>query len=573
MARKSRREANLPIEQQAKEPVKSAVWTTAIYGRLSIENSGKKDDGESIENQVEICREYVEEHPYLHLTDTYIDNGWTGTNTNRPEFQRLLQDVHDGKIKALVIKDFSRFSRDYIEAGNLLENVFPYLGVRFISVADRYDSFETDGSAESLLIPLKNLINDFYSRDISKKVSTAIHTKQLAGQHLPSAIPYGYKKSETRDYRFEVDEEVAPVVRRIFQMRADGMEINRIATALQDEGIPTPSHYRYIKGVWKDEKYAKTRWNSQGLKVILRNPTYTGDLVFGRMPTALYLGKPDYRYEPDESKWRILKDMHEPLVDRITFEKIQRASTENRKKWEQRMEASKEIREQNPSLFLGKFFCGDCGARMRYHRYAKIVESGAYECPKYKYKQCDTTHGLAEPRLKQIVWNAIQTQLQIFCNMEKLLEQLQQSGRQTMKQQQCASELRSVLTKINAIQGKRERLYEDYTEHILTPEDYVTLKKKYDDEYQALSAQVNALQVVQAKWTRAISGENRWFVHMQSIKNATELDRDVLNAVVKKIWIYETDGQKRIEVEFNYHEDLSMLQAVYEEMGGETVEA
>lgn len=130
--------------------------------------------GDSIEGQIEICRDYVSEHPYLHLADTYVDNGWTGTNTDRPEFQRLLTDIREGKIKALVIKDFSRFSRDYIEAGNLLENIFPAMGVRFISVVDRYDSFETDGSASSLLIPLKNLINSFYSRDQSKKVSLAV---------------------------------------------------------------------------------------------------------------------------------------------------------------------------------------------------------------------------------------------------------------------------------------------------------------------------------------------------------------------------------------------------------------
>lgn len=144
-------------------------WETAIYARLSIENSGRDDNGESIDGQVSICREYIEEHPFLNLADTYIDNGWSGTNEDRPEFQRMLNDIKNGKIKAIVIKDFSRFSRNYIEAGNLLENIFPTLGVRFISVADRYDSFETDGSAESLLIPLKNLINSYYSKDISKK--------------------------------------------------------------------------------------------------------------------------------------------------------------------------------------------------------------------------------------------------------------------------------------------------------------------------------------------------------------------------------------------------------------------
>jgi site-specific DNA recombinase len=193
MARKKRQYLQ---PEQAQEPVSAmlpSVWETAIYARLSVENSKKNDDGDSIEGQIEICRDYVSEHPYLHLADTYVDNGWTGTNTDRPEFQRLLSDIREGKIKALVIKDFSRFSRDYIEAGNLLENIFPAMGVRFISVVDRYDSFETDGSASSLLIPLKNLINSFYSRDQSKKVSLAVHAKAAGrrthSQHDSLRIP------------------------------------------------------------------------------------------------------------------------------------------------------------------------------------------------------------------------------------------------------------------------------------------------------------------------------------------------------------------------------------------------
>ena len=244
MARRTRRtyeEIKTSKPKVSNEPI--LEWQTAVYERLSIENSGKDDKGESIEGQIEICKDYIEEHPYLHLAEVYCDNGCTGTNTNRPEFQRLLVDINKGKIKALVIKDFSRFSRDYIEAGNLLENVFPFLGVRFISVVDNYDSFDTDSSAESLLIPLKNLINSYYSKDISKKVSTAIHTKQLAGEHIPSMIPYGYRKSTTEAYRFEPDPETGKNVTRIFQMRVDGVPLNHIALLMKKEYPHRANYY------------------------------------------------------------------------------------------------------------------------------------------------------------------------------------------------------------------------------------------------------------------------------------------------------------------------------------------
>lgn len=275
MARKKRQYLQ---QEQTQEPVSAmlpSVWETAIYARLSVENSKKNDDGDSIEGQIEICRDYVAEHPYLHLADTYVDNGWTGTNTDRPEFQRLLSDIREGKIKALVIKDFSRFSRDYIEAGNLLENIFPAMGVRFISVVDRYDSFETDGSASSLLIPLKNLINSFYSRDQSKKVSLAVHAKQLAGEHIPSMIPYGYRKSTTQEYRFEPDPETAPIVIRIYAQFLSGTGARPIVRQLNEEGIPSPGRLRYLRGQTKRACYSDCLWTQQVIKQIshLKNIT------------------------------------------------------------------------------------------------------------------------------------------------------------------------------------------------------------------------------------------------------------------------------------------------------------
>lgn len=372
MARKKRQYLQ---PEQTQEPVSAmlpSVWETAIYARLSVENSKKNDDGDSIEGQIEICRDYVSEHPYLHLADTYVDNGWTGTNTDRPEFQRLLSDIREGKIKALVIKDFSRFSRDYIEAGNLLENIFPAMGVRFISVVDRYDSFETDGSASSLLIPLKNLINSFYSRDQSKKVSLAVHAKQLAGEHIPSMIPYGYRKSTTQEYRFEPDPETAPIVKRIYAQFLCGIGARPIMRQLNEEGIPSPGKLRYLRGQTNRACYSDCLWTQQVIKQILMNPTYMGDLVFGRMPTALYLGQPDYHYEPDESKWRILPDMHEALVSRGDFYQVREILEAGRRENEAKLEASRNYREKHPQIFrTGIVRCGHCGSNLGYSRHGE----------------------------------------------------------------------------------------------------------------------------------------------------------------------------------------------------------
>ena len=559
--------------QQTQPKIEEKVvveWETAIYARLSVENSKKNDDGESIERQIEICREYVEEHPYLHLADTYVDNGWTGTNTNRPEFQRMLADIHAGKIRALVIKDFSRFSRDYIEAGNLLENVFPFLGVRFISVADSYDSFETDGSTESLLIPLKNLINSFYSKDMSKKVSTAVHTRQLAGQHIPSMIPYGYKKSETQAYRFEPDEETAANVTRIFRMKLAGVPTNQIAKTMNDEGIPSPGKLRYLRGMTKDQRYATSHWTPQLIKQILKNPTYCGDLVFGRMPTALYLGKPNYSYEPDESKWRVLPDMHQPLIDRESFEKVKQMENAGKQKFTQKMQETAERRAANPPLILGLVYCGDCGSPMRYQRHKNSAKpSGSYYCPHKSYGTCNSSHTISQTKLIEVAWNVLQDQMRYFCSFERLLQMLNQDDVITNRQSALKNEIQSVLVKIGGRQSKQERLYEDFTDGILSPEEYMQMKERYDQEYQSLNAQLNQLQHEQAKLNKALSGNNHWMIHMQRLKDQTTPDPELMKVLIDKIFVYEQEKTKRIEVRLNYQEEFHILQAAYEEvMGG-----
>lgn len=571
--RKSKTYMEMGTQAQSKTEAaqRSIEWPTAVYARLSIENSGKDDKGESIEGQVEICRDYVDEHPYLHYVDTYVDNGWTGTNTDRPQFQRMLGDIYSGKIKAVVLKDFSRFSRDYIEAGNLLENIFPAFGVRFISVADRYDSFETDGSASSLLIPIKNLINSYYSKDISRKVSSAVHARQLAAAHIPSMIPYGYIKSTTRAYRFEPDPETAANVTRIFQMRVEGVPISRIAATLQEEGIPSPGKLRYLRGMTKDKRYATSKWSAQLIKQILRNPTYLGHLVFGRMPTALYLGKPDYKYEPDESKWRVLRDMHEPLVTQEVFDRVKEMAEQGQAEFEVRMAKSAEYRAMNVPLFHGNVFCGDCGSKMAYHRNQFHPErmTGSYDCNNYRYGRCFHTHTMTQDKLKGIVWQTIKDQLALCCDYEAALKKLQ-SGATTEKLEEYRAKIQSLSIQLNNRRDKRERLYEDFTDGILSPEEYMMMKKKYDSEYQQISAELSELQGRLARLKKSLSGQNKWLVHIRQFSGAEDFSADMVDALVDKILVYQdADGGKRVEIQFRYAADRELLTQAVKEIGGE----
>lgn len=567
----ARRKRQYLQNEQAQELTIPAmpVWETAIYARLSVENSKKNDDGDSIEGQIEICRDYVAEHPYLHLAETYVDNGWTGTNTDRPAFQRLLSDIQNGKIKALVIKDFSRFSRDYIEAGNLLENIFPAMGVRFISVVDRYDSYETDGSASSLLIPLKNLINSFYSRDQSKKVSLAVHAKQLAGEHIPSMIPYGYRKSVAEEYRFEPDPETAPIVKRIYKMFLDGVGARPILRQLNAEGIPSPGRLRYLRGQTRRQCYSDCVWTQQCIKQILMNPTYMGDLVFGRMPTALYLGKPDYHYEPDESKWRILPDMHEALVSRGDFYRVREILEEGRRINAEKLEAGRAYREAHPQTFKsGIVRCGCCGSNLGYSRHGGSKE-GRYSCRNGQYARCDSPASIAEKRLAPIVWNAIQTQLALCADFEEVTRRLRDSGAQTARQTELRQEMLDVGDKLTACQKKREQFYDDYADGILSAEDYLELKGRFDAEYQEQSSRLNQLSVELARLNRMLSSENKWLMNIQNIRKARKLTPEVAEAMLDHVKVYK-DGyaQYRLEIVFRFQEERDALEAAYQELEG-----
>lgn len=565
--RKTYQEQTRQPEKQVQEAV--LEWPTAIYARLSLENGGKDDNGESIENQVEICRSYLSDHPYLHLYSTYMDNGWTGTNTKRPEFQRMLSDIHAGKVKAIVLKDFSRFSRDYIEAGNLLENVFPFLGVRFISVVDRYDSFETDGTAESLLIPLKNLINSYYSKDISRKVSTAVHSRQLIGEYLPGTLPYGYQKSETEAYRLVPDPETADVVRRIFSEYHAGVTASQIARKLNEEEIPSPGQIRFRRGQTSRPCYETSRWSAQGIKKMLRNPTYAGDLVFGRMPKALYLGNTQHLYEPDETKWRVLPNMHEPLVDRKTFQEVALILAEKRKQYNSAVEKNKQFREENPAALPGYVYCGDCGGKMIFIRH-KDSRTGriycTYHCARYISKRCTALHSITQDKLVSVVWNAMKDQLVCFADYKEMVGRMQSRHQKTTQQVSYKNEMKSIVLKAGKCMEKRERLYEDFTCGILSAEDYISLKQSYDEEYQRLNRNLNHLQTLQSRLDCALSDQNGWLVHMQLVQDAEGLTSELAEALIDKIYVYQTGRERRVEIVFKYRDEFSALQAAYEEL-------
>lgn len=362
MARKSRKAQvqNTPVAEVKKE---AAALSTAIYARLSVENSGKDDDGNSLQNQIDVCRDYLNECPWLRLTEVYSDNGRTGTVFDRPAWNRLMDDVRSGKIQCIVVRDLSRFGRDYVETGNYLEKIFPALGTRFISVKENFDSFTASGSTETLSVSLQNLVNAIYSRDISKKVSTALRAQMETGTFRNRNLPYGYLWNEDKT-AYVVDEEAAGAVRQIFRWKLQGVSVYTIVEQLKASGVESPERHKRRVGTRTGDNIQGQGWCPSTVRGILQNRAYIGEMICGKSETALYKGLKKQLAAKED--WIVVLDAHPPIVSATDFEAVERQMLEGSAHREASMEWSADIRAGMIDLFAGKIFCADCEKRMYY---------------------------------------------------------------------------------------------------------------------------------------------------------------------------------------------------------------
>ena len=557
MARKSRR--NLVTEDTGKAQGGVPVFSTAVYARLSVENSGKDDDGASLETQINICKEYLKSCPHLRRTEVYTDNGRTGTVFQRPSFDRLMDDIRSGKINCILVRDLSRFGRDYIETGTYLERVFPQLGVRFISVKEDFDSFVTE--SDSLPIVLQNLINDLYSRDISRKVGTALRVRMERGELGFRKVPYGYRWNEDRS-NIVPDEATADYVRSIFRWKLEGISVNHILDRLEQAGAPIPETLQRVNGL---EGVNTEHWSRNSVSVILKNPAYQGDMVLGRSRQSLYEGLKETQIT-DPSQWYVTPDSHEPLVSREDFGAVQRMMKLASDSRAAKMAASEEKRAALEDLFEGKVFCGDCGKRMYFHR--KRIDKDKrgrwhafYECSTAVAKRGNscTRHYTRKDTLEEKVLEALKLHIQVAFSYEKLIRQLQATTAEKKLRDRLNNQVSSVSIKLRGVSGKCKRLYEDYVEGILDEGEYTFAKAAYEGQLERLQAQFDELVQRRDSYAEAMSPDSKWIRLMKGVCYSGKLDRDLVDTVIEKVLIHE--GGK-LEIHFKYH-DIYKLSKEY----------
>lgn len=537
-------------------------YRTAAYARLSVEDSGKPG-AETLDSQKKLIENYIEEQPDLELCARYSDNGATGTDFERPGFERMMDAVRRGEINCIVVKDLSRFGRNYKETGNYLERIFPFLDVRFIAINDRFDTLTAERGANGYIVPLKNLINEAYSKDISKKISCVIHSKQERGEFIGAWAPYGYSKDPEDKHKLIPNAETAPVVRRIFQMRLDGMSYNKIARALNQEGIASPAQHLVAIGISTSEKYKTAVWSIQKIKDILSRQVYIGHMVQGVKRQSFYEGRK--QYIRDSGDWCVVKHTHPPIISEADFAAVQ-AMGEARRAAHQKKMGKYDSLGKSENILLGLTFCQDCGRSLV--RYKNVSSSQkvwyTYVCPTHAGDPASCPlKNIREDELFPILQEAISKQISLAADLKAVVDKLAQSEKGREKREAMQAELDRANKALKRCEGLRDSLYRNYVEQLMTEREYIMMKERYAAEAEECRKQIKKLEE-KIRESKDYTTENRYLASFHPFKDVSLLTRDVLTALVERIEIGEN---KRVCIHFRYRDELEKLTDYLREEG------
>ena len=509
----------------------------ALYARLSVEDE-TNNESTSIQTQKAMLADYCREHGF-HIVDYYVDDGETGTNFERPEFQRMLRDIDAGKINTVICKDLSRFGRNYYEAGMYLDKYFVERNIRFIAIQDNVDSAK---GGYDLTVPFLNMMNDYYARGISAKTKAAKQTRAKQGMFLGSKAPYGYQKDPEDKHHLIIDEAVADIVCRIFTMAENGWGFFKIAKTLQAEGIPNPQSYA--------DGTHDTRWHITSVQKILQNPVYCGDLVQGRRGNRTMHGK---QIQKPESEWIIVENTHEPLVDREQWDTVQK-QIKSRKR---------SMKNGEVQMFAGLLYCADCGHALTYSQKKRKdgTYHGAYSCWMYKthgkeycashYIRYDTVYDLVLIDLRSVLWNYRHNKKQFKAFLERKFQT--DSAKEAKKLQAEYEKKQSRFEEIDRILCK---LYEDSALGKIPESRYEAMSAQYESEQREIKAALPDLRQ-RIEQRKAESDTTDKFVNL--IKKYTvidQLDAAILNELIDKIVVHHKevaeDGRIFQQVEIYY---------------------
>ena len=518
-------------------------WT-ALYVRLSRDDENEGDSN-SIAHQIEILTKYAKDHGITSYK-VYKDDGYSGTNFKRPGFQEMMSDIEAGLVGMVVVKDMSRFGRNYLEVGLYTEIRFPEMGVRFIAVNDGVDSDDQMGND---FTPFRNIINEWYAKDTSKKIRAVFRNKGMSGQRLSTNAPYGYIRGE--DGHLLVDEETAPVVELIFQLCAEGNGPGKIARMLKERSIPTP-------GTIEFQRTGRTRnyhpdnpcgWNESSISNILEQDAYLGRTTNFKTTKLSYKSKKKIENTPD--KWAVFEDTHKAIIDPETWEIVQKAREQRRRP----------TKMGEMGMFSGLAYCADCGARLYHCRTASWThEQECYTCATYRNKKGCSAHYIRAVVLEQLVLQNLQRVVAYAQEDEdEFVRRIMENkmALQRTEQEKAKRKLEKQERRFNELDAIIQRLYEDHVVGKLSEERFIKLSEGYEQEQAALKQSIEDLSaIVHAAQTQAVNVQS-FLKIVKKYTQPTELTPALLREFVEKIVVHAPDKSsghrvQRIDVHYNF---------------------
>lgn len=537
------------------------IYHAAIYVRISKEDgdvaSNKKAESNSISNQKSLVREFLKDKEDIRIVKEYVDDGYSGSNFERPAFQMMMEDIKEGIIDCVCTKDLSRFGREYIDSGMYIERLFPAMGVRFIAVNDNYDSLNGKQQSDEIIIPFKNLINDAYCRDISIKIRSHLEIKRKKGECISAFVSYGYQKSEKNKNEIEIDTYAAGVVKDVFRLKLHGMSQDAIAKRLNNDGILPPAEYKASTGsnyqtCFKTKE--KSEWTSVMIRRILTNEIYIGNLVQGKQTTPNHKVKKFIQKSEDE--WIRIEKNHEAVVTDRDFEVVQRLLD---------MDTRTSPDQEEVYPLSGLVTCGDCGIPMI--RKTSTVGGKTYAyylCATHKdVKQCGS-HRIPTNKLEDNILLLLQQHIQNVLTLQEVLEFIGTVPFQQLDMKKLEDRKEKKQAEVDRCTDLRTMLYEDMKDGIISKDDYKELHTAYESRRK--SAQI-AIRQIDLEIEEVLNRKNEgflWLDYFSEHRNIEKLTREVAVSLIREIKVYDKNS---IEVIFDFDDRFQECIDVFKRLG------
>ena len=537
----------------SKNSLNTGIFKAAIYLRLSQDDEkydkGFKAESNSISNQRLQIKDFIDKNEDMEFAGEYADDGYSGINFERPAFKKMMEDAITGSINCIIVKDLSRFGRDYIDSGRYLQRVFPSLDIRFIALNDNYDSFTASETEKNLVIPFKSFINDNYCRDTSAKVRSVCKVKRKQGQFISNYAPYGYEKDKEDRHKIVIDKEAEYVVQKIFSMKLEGYSSYSIAKHLNDNGIPSPMEHKKAKGIRYKTGFstkAVPKWDTPAVNRILTNEVYIGTLQQGKREKLNY--KLDKVVFKDKSDWIEIEDNHEAIIDTYDFEIVQKLL---------KCDIKANKAGEKADLFSGLLFCKDCNSQMT----KKVDKRGKtpnvyYICSKYNKGKSCSRHAVRQEELKAAVLEMVRHYISSLGKYESISEKIREMEvsyelfKKIDKRQEHTKKSKAKFELL------KSALYQDLKEGIISEEEFYGMREFYTNRIAESGLVLERQNKEIARLYQKSLGNKNFLSEIKKYRNITALDRGLLVRLVDKIYVLEG---KRIEIHFNYDETTEIL--------------